>query len=229
MEGKKMSKSIGKVFGSGKVGMYGSEKEYLNYLKNYDTSNYDNSLKNMTAQAYGLSQQLGNRPDYIYSVDGSDAARQRMENATYQSALQNIMPVYEQRRSDLNTRLQNQGLSVGSEAYQRAMTDLENSQNAAINQAAYQSISAGQNAFNNSLQNAVTSAEFTNSARSYPIQEIISLLSLSPSGYQVQKDLFDAANGVHNRQEQAVQSGWDNMLKSAALLVSSSKNKKGEK
>jgi len=212
MEGKEMSKSIGKLLGSGNVGRYGSESNYLNYLQNYDTSNYDNSVTNMTSQAYNLSQQLGNRPDYVYSIDGSDAARQRMESATYQSAMQNIMPAYEQRRSDLNTRLQNQGLSVGSEAYQRAMNDLESSQNAAINQAAYQSISAGQDAFNNSLQNALTSADFTNSARNYPIQEIISLLSLSPSGYQVQKDLFDAANGVHNRQEQAVQSGWNNMI-----------------
>ncbi len=210
-----MSKSIGKLMGSGKVGMYGSESNYLNYLQNYDTSNYDNSVKNMTSQAYDLSQQLGNRPDYVYTVDGSDAARQRMENATYQSAMQNIMPAYEQRRSDLNTRLQNQGLSVGSEAYQRAMNDLESSQNAAINQAAYQSISAGQDAFNNSLQNAVTSADFTNSARNYPIQEIISLLSLSPSGYQVQQDLFDAASGVHKRQEQVIQSGWNNLIDSA--------------
>ncbi len=218
-----MSKGIGKLFGSGNVGMYGSESNYLNYLQNYDTSNYDNSVKNMTSQAYGLSQQLGNRPGYVYSVDGSDAARQRMEKATYQSAMQNIMPYYEQRRSDLNTRLQNQGLSVGSEAYQRAMNDLEKSQNESVNQASYQSISAGQDAFNNSLQNAVTSADFTNTARSYPIQEIISLLSLSPSGYQVQKDLFDAATGVHNRQEQAVQSGWNNMISAASALKSGGK------
>ncbi len=213
-----MSKSIGKIFGSGNTGMYGSENEVLNYLNNYDTSNYDNSLKNMTSQAYSISQNLENRPDYVFRVDGSDDARRRMEQATYDSVVDKVMPQYEQLRSDLNTRLQNQGLSVGSEAYQRAMNDLEQQQNSALNQAAYQSVGAGQSAFSNSLQNAIVSGHFSNEARSYPIQEIISLLSLSPSGYQVNMDKYNVANQVNGRREAAQQSGWNNMFSTANTI-----------
>lgn len=43
-----MSKSVGKIFGNASTSQYGYEKNYLDYLRNYDTSNYDKTLQNMT-------------------------------------------------------------------------------------------------------------------------------------------------------------------------------------
>lgn len=212
-----MSKSIGKVvgsvMGSGNSGRYGSEQEILNYLNNYSTKNYDNSADNMSAQALSLSQSLNSRPGYVYNVDGSDAARQRMEQSVYQQAVSRFSPQFEERRSDLESRLQNQGLAIGSEAYQRAVKDLEQEQNDALTNAAYQSVQAGQSAFSNSLGDAVSAGNFVNSARQYPVEEILSLLSLSQGGYDVAMDKYNIASGINSRRENATQSGWNNLLK----------------
>ena len=173
-----MSKSIGKVFGTSSVTPYGYENSYLNYLSNYDTSNYDKTLNNLTSQALNMSQNLGEvLPQYQFTVDGSDAARQRAENAVYQSYVDKLQPQFERANNDLQTSLINQGLGVGSEPYQRAMTDLQNSQNSALQQAAYQSVTAGQDAFTQSLANSIDTARFSNSAQQSYINQILSLLS----------------------------------------------------
>ena len=196
-----MSKSIGKILGAGNAStsMYGSEKNILNYLNQYDTSNVDNTYKNMVQNAYNLSNSLSSRPDYIYSVDGSDAARQRMENAVYQSAVDKLSPQFETQRSQLETRLQNQVLSVGSEAYQRAMNDLTQKQNESYTQAAYNSIIQGQDAFTNSLNNQINAGTFQNNARNQAVNEILNLLTNSHSGYDVNMDKYRVQSGADTR------------------------------
>ena len=196
-----MSKSIGKIFGAGgaSTSYNTAENEILKYLKNIDTSVADDSNANMAQQAYSLSQTLANRPNYIYSVDGSDAARERIENATYNSYVDKLNPQFQQQTSDLQTRLANQGLSVGSEAYQRAMNDLQSQQNDALNQAAYKSVEAGQNAFSKSLQDAISAGNFTNSARVLPINEIYALLQNSPTEYEKNMQIYQIQNSAENR------------------------------
>ena len=196
-----MSKSIGKIFGAGgaSTSYNTAENEILKYLKNIDTSVADDSNANMAQQAYSLSQTLANRPNYIYSVDGSDAARERIENATYNSYVDKLTPQFQQQTSDLQTRLANQGLSVGSEAYQRAMNDLQTEQNDALNQAAYKSVEAGQNAFSKSLQDAISAGNFTNSARVLPINEIYALLQNSPTEYEKNMQIYQIQNSAENR------------------------------
>lgn len=212
-----MSKSIGKVFANSSTDKYGYEKNYLNYLGNYDTSNYDNTLKNMTGQAFDMSKNLSRMPEYQFSVNGSDDARQRMENATYQSAVDKLNPQYQQQRADLETSLANKGISVGSEAYQRAMNNLQQKQNEALNQAAYQSIAAGHGAYSQSLNDSINSANFNNNSQLNYIQQIKALLEGSVSGYQNQANLYNVNKNVENRQTSARQSGWDNMFKTAEI------------
>ena len=213
-----MSKSIGKVFANSSTNKYGYENNYLNYLGNYDTSNYDNTLKNMTGQALSKSQNLSSMPEYQFSVNGSDEARQRAENAVYQSAVDKITPQYQQLRTDLETSLANKGISVGSEAYQRAMNDLQQKQNEALNQAAYQSIAAGQGAYSQSLSDNINSANFNNNSQLNYIQQIKALLEGSVSGYQNQANLYGINKDVENRLTSARQSGWDNMFKTAQTI-----------
>lgn len=199
-----MSKALG--FSGTTAGINFGALEALNYLNNVDTTTADNTASLMAGTGYNLAQSLEGRPDYVYSVDGSDAARQRAENSLYNSYVDKLTPQFANQTADLETRLQNQGLSVGSEAYQRAMTNLQNNQNNALNQAAYQSVTAGQNAFSNSLSDSIRSAGFSNSARMQPVNEILALLSNSPSGYQVAMDKYKIASqaygDMYNRQRQ---------------------------
>ena len=153
---------------------------FANYLKGLDTSTVDNTYTNIANNAYALSSQL---PDYVYSVDGSDAARQRMENAVYNQAAEKLNKQFAEDTSALNTKLQNQGLSVGSTAYQNALSSLQDSQYEALNNAAYNSIIQGQNSFTNSLNNQIAAGNFTNSARQQSLSEILDVLQNSISGH----------------------------------------------
>lgn len=189
----------------------------LNSLNKIDTSAVDNANANMASQAELMSQNLSNRPDYVYSVDGSDEARQRAEQAYYNNMVNNLQPQFDQQRSDLETRLANQGLSVGSEAYQRAMNDLTTQQNNAYTNAANQAVLSGQNAFSQSLADAIKAGNFTNTSRQMPVSEIITLLSNSPSGYDIAMDKYGIMNNYANAVQQSQQqsSNWGNALNGA--------------
>ena len=206
-----MSKSIGKVFGSGSTNTYGYENNYLNYLNNYNTSNYDSTLNNMTSAALNMSKNLSSMPDYQLAVDASDAARQRAENATYQAAVNQIMPQYAQQMSDLQTQLANQGIPVGSDAYNRAMGSLQSAQSSALQQAALQSVEKGQDAYTQSLNDSINAAQFGNTAQQNYVDQILSLLKNSVSGYQNQENIYNTNNGIQNRIAQSEQSGWNNL------------------
>ncbi|MBQ8464776.1 MAG: tail fiber domain-containing protein [Alphaproteobacteria bacterium] len=195
-----MSKSLG--FSGSKAAINPVTWSMYNYLNSIDTSAVDNTNNLLAQTGYNLAQTLSMRPDYVYSVDGSDEARQRAENAVYNSYVDKLTPAFANQTSDLETRLQNQGLSVGSEAYQRALTDLQTTQNAALNQAAYQSVLAGQNAFSDSLSNSISAADFSNNARMLPVSEILSLISTSPSGYQIEQAKYGLLNGAVNDMNQ---------------------------
>ena len=176
--------------------------DYLDYLKNYDTSKVDNTISNMENTALNFSNQLGNMGNYSFSVDGSDAARQRAEAATYQSYLDKLNPQFDQQQKDLETRLQNQGLSVGSEAYQRAMNDFLDNKNEAINQAAYNAVNQGQSSFSQSLADAMSAGNYGNTAQQGYINLINSLLGNSVSGYDNQQNIFSVGTGKSNLQYQ---------------------------
>jgi len=208
-----MSKAVNSIFGSGSTGNLSYETQYQNYLKNYDTFNYDQSVKNMDTAALNMSQNLSSLPDYQFSVDGSDEARQSAENATYQSYVDKLTPQFEQQKADMENSLLNRGLSVGSEAYQRVMNDLTEKQNEALNQAAYQSVSAGQDAFNRSFNNNLQAAQFANGAQQSYINQIISLLGNSISGYDNQSNLYNLNTEGTTRKTQAENSGWNRLLK----------------
>ena len=82
-------------------------KNYLNYLNGVDTSNVDNTLNNFTDYANQASRNLYNMGDYSFSVDGSDEARQRAEQATYNSYMDYLKPQFERQTADYSTMLQN--------------------------------------------------------------------------------------------------------------------------
>lgn len=177
--------------------------DYLNYLKNYDTSNVDNTLSNLTNWASNSSaQNLSNMGDYTFNVDASDEARKRAEDSVYNSYVEKLTPQFETQTSNLSTSLQNKGIPVGSEAYIRAMNNLQDNQNEALNQAAYNSVLAGQNAYSQSLSDELSAAGFGNAAQQSYINQLLSALQGSASGYENQQNIFSVGTGKSNLQYQ---------------------------
>ena len=219
-----MSKAIGKALGAGgaSTSMFGAETDIINYLNNYNTKNYDNTLNNLTSFASQASNQLSNMGNYNFNVNASDDARQRAENATYQSYVNKLQPQFANQTSDLATSLANKGIGVGTQAYSRAMTDLQNNQNNALNQAAYQSVLAGQNAYSNSLNDQINAANFSNNAQNNFVNLLLNALQNSHSGYDVAMQKYGVQNGADSRiaqnkfyNSQAQQSAGNEFLNSA--------------
>lgn len=191
---------------------FSAENNLMKYLNSQDTTNADQTASNLSSSALELSKTLGNRPDYVYSVDGSDDARKRMEDSVYNQAMDRLNPQFDRQRSSLETRLQNQGLAVGSQAYQRAMKDMDQSQNDATTNAAYSSIGQGQNSFSQSLADALSSGNFTNSARQMPLAEIAQMLQYAPTGYDKAMDIYALQKGMAQQKSADKQAGIGNMM-----------------
>lgn len=194
----------------------GAFKNLLSYYNAYDTTNADKTLDNLEAEALGLS---GDLTSYIAGVDGSDTARNETQNAVYQSYLDLLTPRHEEEISDLNTRLLNQGLTIGSEAYQRAMNDLVQEQNQALNQAAYQAVSAGNEVFNDSFDNAYQNAQLANQVRAAELSEIYRLLGETMTEEELKEKIFNLESGIDktNYQNEASNyQGIKNLLWSAS-------------
>lgn len=203
-----MSSSIKKVTSGLSSALYGSSgvgsalfpqqdttalDNLLAYYSKMDTTTADNTLSNLEQEAYDLSHDL---TDYISNVDGSDTARQETQQAVMNAYLSNLLPLHEQQTSDLNTRLLNQGLTIGSEAYQRAMNDLAKTQNQALNQATYQSVLRGNEAFDNSFDNALKNATLNNDVRTAELKEIYQLLANTLTKEELMNKIYQIQSGI---------------------------------
>jgi hypothetical protein len=131
---------------------------------------------------------VSNLPSQVYNVGGDNSARVKaVENAL----MSRLAPQIEQDRTRLETRLANQGVTAGSDAYNRAVNLGEQSVNDARMQAllaASQEDSRlfGQDVTNANLQNAGRAQGIQEAAylRSQPFNELSSLMGFSP-GVQV--------------------------------------------
>ena len=177
-------------------------KDYVNWLQNYSTENVDNTLNNMTTWSSNDSANNMNNINFTFDVNASDKARQQAQDATYQAYIDRLNPQFAQQTSDLSTALQNKGLAVGSEAYNRAMTNMQNNQNDALNQAAYQSVLAGQNAYSQDLQNQIAAGNFANTAAQQYINALQSAMEGSASGYEHQQNLYSARKNLSDLEYQ---------------------------
>jgi hypothetical protein len=92
---------------------------------------------------------------HLPSVGTGDEARQQASNAAYQQAASRLDPQWQQRESQNRSRLLNQGLTEGTAAWDRAMSNLSRDRNDAYNQANFSAIregtAAGDSVFRNNL------------------------------------------------------------------------------
>ncbi len=214
-----MSKAIGSVLGTNVKADTSAAQNYYNYLNDIDTSAADQATRSMADMALQMSENLSELPNYQFHLDTSDESAKRAENAVFQSYVDKLQPLYEKQTLDLETKLANQGLSVGSQAYQRAVNDLAEQQNNALNQAAYNSVTAGQDAFNNYLKNQLLGANYTNTARQDYLNGIYKLLQNAPTNYEKQLNMYAVQNGMAQQQANARQQSFNNTMGAVSGLL----------
>ena len=168
-------------------------EDMISYYANYDTSLSDNTLKNLGTEAQDLSANL---TDYITSVNGSDAAREETQNAIFNSYQSLLEPTHQTKMNDLSSKLLNQGLTIGSEAYQRAINDLTQQQNLAMNQAAYKAVTEGNNAFNQTFNQALENAKLNNAVRNNQLAESYKYVGTAPSSLDIREKMHGHQKAV---------------------------------
>lgn len=73
----------------------------------------------------------------------SDADKQRVEQALYAQAMSRLDPMWQQRQADLQTQLANQGITLGSGAFDTSVGQFGRDRNDAYNAALYSAIIGG--------------------------------------------------------------------------------------
>jgi hypothetical protein len=101
-----------------------------------------------TAVQKQLLQAMTNPLDFgsLPGVSSGDVARQQGIDAAYSQATSRLDPRFSRARESERTRLLNQGLAEGSEAFNNAMGQLGNQETDAYNQAMYSAIGQGREA-----------------------------------------------------------------------------------
>ena len=223
-----MSKSLN-VFskaGDGLKVSYNSQptNDFLNYLNQYNTSNVDHTLNNLTSWASRASDNLQNMGGYTFQIDGSEDLKNNITNAMYQNYLSKLLPQYEAEQNDLQTRLLNQGLGVNTAAYQNAMNNLAASQNAALTDAISEAVNAGNEAYNNDIQNQIAIGNFQNNAAQNYINLLLSALENSLSSYDVAQNKYEAGNNLSAAQSKAQNQSVQNQLKAIKIAADTAKS-----
>ena len=198
--------------GGGNVPTYdvNQAKEMYNYTLNKGRYNVNNGFAGLTWNpatntlntTYGQQLQgvLGN-------LFGGTNADKQAADSVYSAFSDRYEPIFERQTNNLQDRLVNQGIPVGSEAYSRAMSDMSQTQNDARQQAMYQAQQAGQQARNNEIQNNLSIFSAFNPLNGYA--------GSSAQGSTAMYDnLYNSQLNAYNAQQQAKQNmaqGWLNL------------------
>ena len=198
--------------GGGNVPTYdvNQAKEMYNYTLNKGRYNVNNGFAglmwdpatNTLNTTYGQQMQrvLGN-------LFGGTNADKQAADSVYSAFSDRYEPIFERQTNNLQDRLVNQGIPVGSEAYSRAMSDMSQTQNDARQQAMYQAQQAGQQARNNEIQNNLSIFSAFNPLNGYA--------GSSAQGSTAMYDnLYNSQLNAYNAQQQAKQNmaqGWLNL------------------
>ncbi len=146
--------------GGGSVPTYdiNQAKDLYQWTLNQGRYNVNNGLAGLSwdADSNTLNTTYGPQLQSVLgTLFGGTNADKQAADSVFSAFSDRYEPIFERQADNLQDRLVNQGIPVGSEAYSRAMNDLAQTQNDAYQQAAYQSVQAGQQARNNEIQNSL--------------------------------------------------------------------------
>lgn len=198
--------------GGGNVPTYdvNQAKEMYNYTLNKGRYNVNNGLAGLTwdPATNTLNTTYGQQMQGVLgSLFGGTNADKQAAESVYSAFSDRYEPIFERQSNNLQDRLVNQGIPVGSEAYSRAMSDMSQTQNDARQQAMYQAQQAGQQARNNEIQNNLSIFSAFNPLNGYT--------GSSAQGSTAMYDnLYNSQVNAYNAQQQAKQNmaqGWLNL------------------
>lgn len=181
------------------------------------------SLQQQAAQAMGTPFSLSGLPQ----APDAGGAREQAINAAYGSATSRLDPMFQQREADTRTRLMNQGLQPGSEAYEREMGQLGRDRSDAYNQALSgaigQGTAAGSALFQQGMQSRQQALEEMLRQRGQAFGELGQMNGLmGMQGYN-QAGLGQGANllGAAGLQENANFGRWQTQQQMLADIIGS--------
>lgn len=129
---------------------------------------------------YGQDFNYNSAPDM---PTADEATRQRVEDALYGRATSRLDPRFNQAQDQLNSSLAAQGITQGSEAYNRELQNFGNTRNDAYSSAMNDAISGSDDAmqrlFNMGLQARQQGVNEANTLRTLPTQEAAALAGIS--------------------------------------------------
>lgn len=149
------------LFGGGGVAYdTNAAKQDFLWRQNQARYNTNSAGGSVTWNPQTNTQQVNYTPQMqglLNSLFSGDAAAKRAENSIFNNFQNRYEPIFQRQNNNLQDRLVNQGIPVGSAAYSQAMQDLSQNQNDARNQAYNQAVLTGQQvAQQNQQQNLAT-------------------------------------------------------------------------
>jgi hypothetical protein len=133
----------------------------------------------------GLPDRVTNVQQSNFKTDvgmPSDQARQHAEDAVYSSASRYLDPQFNQREDATRTRLINQGVTEGSEAWNNDMAQLERDKEQAYGDARDRAVMAGGAEASRSLSDDLSRANFSNTAESQRYAQALQNAQLQNEG-----------------------------------------------
>lgn len=142
--------------GSGSVPKYdmNAAKDAFKWQQNQARYGVNNGLAGLSWDPQSNTQNItygAQMQGLIDTLFGGTGADQRAEQSVFSSFQNRYQPLFERQSDQLQDRLKNQGIPVGSEAYARAVKDLAQNQNDATLQAANQAAATGRQARANEI------------------------------------------------------------------------------
>lgn len=131
----------------------------------------------------------------LYGADDLEGARQQVSDALYKRQTAFLDPQYQQRQQALDSKLANQGITLGSEAYKNAMDDENRAREFSYGQARDSSITGGlgelqgltgiaQGNRAQMLGEKTTAGNFQNQARAQALSEALTRLGVNNDAQQ---------------------------------------------
>ena len=183
--------------GGGSVPTYdiNQAKDIYNWTLNKGRYNVNNGLAGLSwdANTNTLNTTYGPQLQSVLgTLFGGTNADKQAADSVFSAFSDRYEPIFERQTDNLQDRLVNQGIPVGSEAYSRAMNDLAQTQNDAYQQAAYQSVQAGQQARNNEIQNSLGIFSAFNPLSGYTGSSAQGSTGIYDNYYQSQLNAYNA-------------------------------------
>lgn len=188
-----------------------------------EKTQYSPELQSLFDQRIGMVGE--DVPLYDIPTDESFGAEgDKLSDATYQKYVNRLNPQFEKEQNDLTSQLANQGITMGSEAYTKAMDDFERRKNDAYGSARLDSVGAGRQEqgrlYTQGMQSREQGFRQNISRRQQLYNELASLMGVSQIGKPTELDVMGPFSQQYQGQVNSVNAANANAAQRNASTTS---------